>query len=50
MDDIQNWRYEQEQEFQRFGSAANDAGIDPAFRQALEEKGIDVIITGESNE
>ena len=27
-----------------------DAGIDPAFRQALEEKGIDVIITGESNE
>ncbi|EOL9916254.1 glucitol operon DNA-binding transcriptional repressor SrlR, partial [Escherichia coli] len=26
------------------------AGIDPAFRQALEEKGIDVIITGESNE
>ncbi|ESS91996.1 hypothetical protein L342_3104 [Escherichia coli CE516] len=26
MDDIQNWRYEQEQEFQRFGSAANDAG------------------------
>ncbi|MGS6554752.1 hypothetical protein ACUWFG_21535, partial [Escherichia coli] len=22
----------------------------PAFRQALEEKGIDVIITGESNE
>ncbi|WP_249516405.1 hypothetical protein, partial [Escherichia coli] len=25
-------------------------GIDPAFRQALEEKGIDVIITGESNE
>ena len=27
-----------------------DAGIDPAFRQALEKKGIDVIITGESNE
>ena len=27
-----------------------DADIDPAFRQALEEKGIDVIITGESNE
>ena len=27
-----------------------DAGIDPAFRQALEEKGIDVIITGENNE
>ncbi len=26
MDDIQNWRYEQEQEFQRFGSAANDTG------------------------
>lgn len=27
-----------------------DAGIDPAFRRALEEKGIDVIITGETNE
>ena len=27
-----------------------DAGIDPAFRQALEDKGIEVIITGESNE
>lgn len=27
-----------------------DAGIDPAFRQALEAKGIEVIITGESNE
>ena len=27
-----------------------DAGIDPAFRQALEEKGIEVIITGETNE
>lgn len=26
MDDIQNWRYEQEQEFQRFGRAANDTG------------------------
>ncbi|MEA7585987.1 glucitol operon DNA-binding transcriptional repressor SrlR, partial [Salmonella enterica subsp. enterica serovar Anatum] len=26
------------------------AGIDPAFRQALEAKGIEVIITGESNE
>ncbi|MEY5542128.1 hypothetical protein WI902_00350, partial [Salmonella enterica subsp. enterica serovar Corvallis] len=24
--------------------------IDPAFRQALEAKGIEVIITGESNE
>ncbi|MEX8839072.1 glucitol operon DNA-binding transcriptional repressor SrlR, partial [Salmonella enterica] len=27
-----------------------DTGIDPAFRQALEAKGIEVIITGESNE
>ena len=27
-----------------------DAGIDPAFRQALEAKGIEVIITGETNE
>lgn len=27
-----------------------DAGIDPAFRQALEAKGIEVIITGENNE
>ncbi|MCN5204930.1 glucitol operon DNA-binding transcriptional repressor SrlR, partial [Escherichia coli] len=32
------------------GNQLIDAGIDPAFRQALEEKGIDVIITGESNE
>jgi DeoR family glucitol operon repressor len=27
-----------------------DAGIDPVFRQALEAKGIEVIITGETNE
>ncbi|MGS9164664.1 glucitol operon DNA-binding transcriptional repressor SrlR, partial [Salmonella enterica subsp. enterica serovar Infantis] len=27
-----------------------DAGIEPAFRPALEAKGIEVIITGESEE
>ena len=27
-----------------------DAGIDPAFKKALEEKGIDVIVTGERDE
>ena len=27
-----------------------DAGIDPAFKKALEAKGIDVIVTGEKNE
>ncbi len=27
-----------------------DAGIDPAFKKALEEKGIEVIVTGERDE
>jgi DeoR family glucitol operon repressor len=27
-----------------------DAGIDPTFQRALEEKGIEVIITGEEHE
>ncbi|MNU04878.1 Glucitol operon repressor [compost metagenome] len=27
-----------------------DAGIEPAFRTALEEKGIKVIVTGEKDE
>ncbi len=31
------------------GKLITDARIDPAFRQALEAKGIEVIITGESN-
>ncbi|MGX2008417.1 glucitol operon DNA-binding transcriptional repressor SrlR, partial [Enterobacter asburiae] len=34
----------------RVDKLITDAGIDPTFQRALEEKGIEVIITGEEHE